>query len=72
VSRDDAERRLVYTVVGGRLTHHNASAQIVADGDDRCRFVWITDLLPDELAPAIETMRARGAEVMKETIETSA
>jgi hypothetical protein len=72
VTCDDAARRLVYTIVGGRLTHHNASAQVFADGDGQCRFVWSADLLPDELAPAIDAMMTRGAEVMQQTLEASA
>jgi hypothetical protein len=38
------------------------------DGDG-CTFVW-TDVLPDELADAIEPMMARGAEVLKETLDS--
>jgi hypothetical protein len=72
VTCDDAARRLVYSIVGGRLTHHNASAQVFAEGDGQCRFVWSADLLPDELAPAIDAMMARGAEVMKQALEASA
>ena len=36
VDVDDAARRLVWSVVGSpRLTHHNASLQVAADGDGR-------------------------------------
>ncbi len=69
VSCDDATRRLVYAVVGGRLSHHNAAAEVSEDGPGRTRFVWTTDLLPDAMAPAIEAMMTRGAEVMKDTLE---
>jgi carbon monoxide dehydrogenase subunit G len=69
VSCDDAARRLVYAITGGRLTHHNASAQVFEDGPGRCRFVWIADLLPDAAAPMFDEMMARGAEVMKATLE---
>lgn len=55
VDIDDRARRLVWSVVGGRMTHHNASAQVFDDGG-RTRFVWIADLLPHELAPAIAGM----------------
>ena len=48
----DAERRRVaWAVVGGRLSHHNASAQVFADASGATRFVWIADFLPDEHAP---------------------
>lgn len=55
VDIDDAARRLVWSVVGGRMTHHNASAQVF-DDPGGARFVWIADLLPHELAPAIARM----------------
>ena len=30
---DDTKRRVAWSAVGGRLSHHNASMQIFADGD---------------------------------------
>ena len=69
VGMDEKAKRLAYTVVGGRATHHNASAQIVDNGDGRTRFIWITDVLPDEFANVIEPMMNKGAEVMKATLE---
>src|SRR5215510_742677 len=50
VDLDDQARRLVWSARGGRLSHHNGSVQVSTDGDGRTRLVWITDLLPDELA----------------------
>jgi polyketide cyclase/dehydrase/lipid transport protein len=55
VDIDDGARRLAWSVVGGRMTHHNASAQVFDDAG-ATRFVWIADLLPHELAPAIAGM----------------
>src|SRR3954468_15545647 len=69
VTVDDAERRLVWSVVGGHLTHHNASAQVFDDGDNRCRFVWIADLLPDEAAPQVAAMMEQGVRVIQATLE---
>ena len=69
VSCDDAARRLVYSAVGGRLTHHNAAAQVLDEAGGGCRFVWVADLLPDEMAPAIDAMMTRGAAVMKEALK---
>ena len=68
VTRDDGARRIVYTAFGGRTTHHNASAQVLPHGADRCRFVWTTDLLPDEMAPAIAQMMQKGAEAMRSAL----
>jgi carbon monoxide dehydrogenase subunit G len=53
VTIDDAARRLVYASVAGRATHHNASFQVFSEGQNRTRLVWITDVLPDELAVPI-------------------
>jgi len=68
VDCDDAARRLAWSVVGGRMTHHNASLQIFAEGEGS-RAVWIADLLPHELGPAIGGMIAQGLEAMKKTLE---
>jgi carbon monoxide dehydrogenase subunit G len=67
VDLDDKARRLVWSAVGGRLSHHNASAQVFAEGDGRSRLVWTADLLPDELAGDIRTMIEHGAAAMQKT-----
>jgi carbon monoxide dehydrogenase subunit G len=69
VTLDDTERRLVWSIVGGRFTHHNASAQVFAEGAERCRLVWLADLLPDEMAGAIDAMMAQGIAVIQQTLE---
>jgi carbon monoxide dehydrogenase subunit G len=69
VTVDDAMRRIVWSAAGGRLTHHNASAQVADEGDGRCRVVWIADLLPDALAPAIAEMIEAGLAAMKAQAE---
>jgi hypothetical protein len=66
----DTDRRLVWSAVGGRLTHHNASAQVFAEGPARCRLVWIADLLPDEMAPMIAAMIDQATAAMKKTVES--
>ena len=68
VTLDDAERRLVWSVVEGPYTHHNAAAQVVDEGDT-CVFTWVADFLPDELTTRIEPMMERGAQTVKETLE---
>ena len=72
VDVDDEARRLVWSVVGGRMTHHNASAQVFPDGEDHSRFVWIADLLPHEVAPGIAAMMDQGLAVIKRTLESRA
>jgi len=72
VDLDDAARRLAWSVVGGKMTHHNASLQVFGDGARRSRVVWIADLLPSELAPYITGMIEQGMAVMKKTLERQA
>ena len=69
VDLNDQARRLAWSVVGGPMTHHNASAQVFEHGDGRTRFVWIADLLPHELAPTIAGMIDQGLAVIKRTME---
>jgi carbon monoxide dehydrogenase subunit G len=66
---DEKARRLAYSVVGGSFTHHNASAEIVPDGEHGSRIIWTTDLLPDEIAGNIEAMMEQGAQAMKRTLD---
>ena len=72
VDLDESARRLVWSAVGGRLTHHNAALEVHADGDGRSRVVWTADLLPNNLAGTIAAMIEQGAAIMKQTLERSA
>jgi carbon monoxide dehydrogenase subunit G len=64
VDLDDMARRLVWSAKG-RLTHHNASAQVFAEGDKQTKLVWTADLLPNELAGDIRAMMEMGASAMQ-------
>ena len=68
VDRDDARRRLVYAVVSERVTQHSASAQVIPDGEARCRFVWITDVLPNEIAAYVSAQMDAGAAAMQKAL----
>jgi len=68
VTIDDHARRFVYASVGGRAKHHNASMQVFPHGD-HTRFVWITDVLPEELTESIRALVEEGAQIMKRTLE---
>ena len=68
VDIDDAARRLVWSVVEGRPTHHNGSIQIFFD-DGGCRLTWIADILPHDLAKPIGAMMQAGMEAMKRKLE---
>ncbi|WP_316181263.1 MULTISPECIES: SRPBCC family protein [unclassified Bradyrhizobium] len=68
VSCDEAQQRLVYTIESERVTHHNASVQIIPDGAQGCRMLWITDVLPHAIAPYIEQQMALGTRAMQDAI----
>jgi carbon monoxide dehydrogenase subunit G len=72
VDLNEPMRRLVWSVVGGPMSHHNASAQVFPEGEGRTRFVWIADLLPHQLAPTIAGMIDQGLAVIKRTLERPA
>lgn len=72
VDIDDAARRLVWAAVGGRLAHHNASMQVLADGEGRSRLVWIADLLPNAIAGDIHGLIEQALAVVKPTLERRA
>ena len=68
VDCDDERRRLVYAIVSERMTQHSASAQVIADGEARCRFVWITDVLPHEIAPYVSGQMDAGVAAMQKAL----
>lgn len=72
VDLDDEARRLVWSIVDGPYTHHNGSAQAVPNHDGRTRFVWITDLLPDELAAGTAELMEHATRSIKTTLEPAA
>jgi hypothetical protein len=65
VTCDHDRRRLVYAIVNERISQHSASAQVFADGDARCRFVWIADVLPNEIAPYMSEQMDLGLAAMQ-------
>ncbi|MGJ4927288.1 SRPBCC family protein [Bradyrhizobium sp. HKCCYLS2038] len=68
VDCNDERRRLVYAIKNERITQHSASFQIVPDGEERCRVIWTTDVLPHEIAPHIEQQMELGARAMQDTL----
>ena len=65
VDCDDARQRLCYAIVSERMKHYNASVEIVADGEARCRAIWTIDVLPHELAGYIDSQMDLGAAAMQ-------
>jgi hypothetical protein len=66
---DDQTRRVAWAAVGTQMTHYSASAQVFAEGPNQSRFVWIADLLPNELAPVVAGMIEQGLDAIKRTLE---
>ncbi len=71
VDCDDTKRRLVYAVISERIRQHSASAQIAEDGERRSRFVWIVDVLPNEIAPYISGQMDLSIAAMKKKLESA-
>jgi hypothetical protein len=71
VDSDDTKRRLAYAVISERLRQHSASVQIVEEGERRSRFVWIVDVLPNEIAPYISGQMDLSIAAMKKKLEGS-
>jgi carbon monoxide dehydrogenase subunit G len=66
VAIDEQQRRLVWSAEGGQLTHYNASAQVLANGDgSTATLVWTADFLPHDAASFIDGMMEQGAAAMK-------
>jgi hypothetical protein len=72
VDCDDKRQRLVYAITSERLKQHSASAQVFAEGDGRCRMVWIADVLPHEVAPYMDAQMDLGAAAMQAALARSA
>jgi uncharacterized protein YndB with AHSA1/START domain len=71
VAVDDEARRLAYSAVREGLAHHSASMQVFPESAESSRFVWISDVLPDEVAAAIGLLVDQGAAAAKRTLEES-
>jgi len=67
VDCDEARRRLVYAIRNERVTHYNASVEIVADGANS-RLVWTVDVLPHEIAPYISSQMDQAARAMQQAL----
>lgn len=66
---DDERMRVAWAIVGQRFHHYQGVARVEPEGGGT-KFIWMTDLLPDELAPGVDAMMTAGLEVIKKTLET--
>ena len=71
VDLDDDARRLAWSVVEGSYSHHNGVARVFGDGAGGTRFVWRSDILPHDLAPATAELMEHGIGVVKATLEAA-
>ncbi len=71
ISSDEAMRRTVFSIIGGTVTpqHDNASMQIFDNESGGSHFVWVHDVLPDELAPKFAAAMEHGLAALKRTAE---
>jgi hypothetical protein len=65
VAIDEQQRRLVWAAISDQLTHYNAAAQVMANGDGSTTVVWTADFLPHDAAAFIDGMMEQGAAAMK-------
>jgi hypothetical protein len=68
VDIDERERRVVWAALGDPLKHHNASLQVFADGEQRCRVTWIADLLPNDAAPNVRALMEQGSAALAKNL----
>ena len=69
VDLDDKTQRLVYAITSERVKHYNAAVQVFDESGERCRLVWIVDLLPNEIAGYVGAQMDDAVRVMKPTLE---
>lgn len=69
VTIDDQAKRLVWSVVSERFTHHNGSLQVFVNADGETNVVWIADLLPDEAAGMSSQIMDQGMSAMKTALD---
>lgn len=69
VDIDDKARRLVYAEPTEPFITRNASLQVLAEEDDRCRVIWIIDVLPHKFAELMRTNMEEALAIMRRTLE---
>jgi polyketide cyclase/dehydrase/lipid transport protein len=72
VDLDHKARRLAYSVVESplKMIHHHATIQVLPEGTNQSRVVWIADVWPNEAADRVGPMMEQGSLVMKRTLNS--
>jgi hypothetical protein len=63
ITLDDDRQRLVYSVLDGAFSHHNASMRIERR-DGGCAFLWVSDFIPDEAAALVQPLVDAGCQAL--------
>ena len=71
VNIDDRARRLVYSIVQWKLTHHNGAFQVFDAGRGRSRLVWVADMLPDDMAGMVDEFMEQGRAAIAKTLSAT-
>lgn len=70
VDVSERDRRVAWAIADPPFRHYNASAQVFGEGAGRSRFVWIADLLPDELEETVAAMMDEGLDAIAMTFDS--
>ena len=68
VDVDERRRRLAYSVRSERISHHNASFEVLAEGQGS-RLVWIADVLPQAAGETVGAMMEDGLQAAKRALD---
>lgn len=71
VGIDEQRRRVAWAIVDEPFRHYSGVAWVEPDINGGARFVWTADVLPNELAPQVESMMSAGIQVIKKTQEAT-
>jgi carbon monoxide dehydrogenase subunit G len=71
VDIDDKARRLVYAEPTEPFITRNASLQVFAEDENRCRVTWIIDVLPSTFADVMRENMQNALAIMKRSVENS-
>jgi carbon monoxide dehydrogenase subunit G len=69
ITISDELRRLSYTAIGGRASHHNAYFQVLDAAGGKARVLWVTDILPEDVRAPIAQMVDSGSAAIQQTLE---
>lgn len=66
---DETNRRVAYTVLDDLFEHHSACMEIFPAGEERCRFVWVSDFLPNERMELVKPLVEQGSRALVANLE---